>query len=145
MFKHNVLQFFRRLGAAGLNLLKVQLYIIAAPTLVVFMIYGCWFIIAGFLWIVLVDAAFVCGIFAFVASFFTGIFALFNPELWSMIGSWWSWIWSWFASGNVALWPHFVRSLPLYMLSGAILALLHYAHERLTEKVKSMRRKYGIA
>lgn len=145
MFKHNVSQFFRRLGAAGLNLLKVQLYIIGAPVLVVFMVYGTWFIVAAFLWIVLVDAAFICAILAFMASFFTGIVALFNPDLWSTIAGWWSWIWSWFASGNVALWPHFVRSLPLYMLSGLILALLYEGINRLTAKVRSIRLRYGIA
>ena len=62
--------FARKLQVAGLNVLKGILYLICAPIVVVFMLYGCYFVIAAFLWVVLVDAAFVTLLLVFCANFF---------------------------------------------------------------------------
>jgi len=141
MFKHYVSQLFCCLCA---NLLKVVLYIIRAPILVIFTASGLWFLIALFLWVVLICAAFVCAVLAFVASFYTVIVALFVPDPWNTIGSWWSWIWSWFASGNVSLWPHFVKSIPPYLVSGLLMHLLNKSINRLTVKVRAIRLQHDI-
>src|SRR3989344_5601423 len=102
--------FCKRLGVAGLNVLRYILYIVCAPILVVFILYGIYFFVAGFQWIVLVDAAFVSAVLMFCASFFMSFVALFDANLWTTMGNMWSWLWGWFAGGNVALWPHFLRS-----------------------------------
>ena len=135
--------FARKMQVAGLNVLKGILYLICAPIVVVFMLYGCYFVIAAFLWVVLVDAAFVTLVLVFCANFFMFFVALFNPSVWATMGAMWSWLWSWFAGGNVALWPHFVRSFPLYMISGIALMLLYEGIKRLKVKATAIKAQFA--
>lgn len=132
-------EFGQKMQIVGLKSLKIAIYIIGAPFMVVFMLYGMWFVIALFLWVLLVGVAEVCAIIAFVASFYTGIVALFIPSLWSTIGSWWTWIWGWFSSGNIALWPHFAKSFLPYILSGMVLMALFKSVEWITTKIASIK------
>lgn len=134
---------FGKFAVAGLNVLKYVVYIVCAPIVVVFMLYGVYFVIAGFLWIVLIDAAFVTAVLVFCANFFMFFVALFDANLWATMGNMWSWLWGWFAGGNVALWPHFVRSFPLYMISGIVLMLLYEGTKRLSAKATSIKANYA--
>ena len=136
---------FGKFAVAGLNVLKYVIYIVCAPILVVFMLYGVYFVIAGFLWIVLVDAAFVTAVLVFCANFFMFFVALFDANLWATMGNMWSWLLGWFAGGNVALWPHFVKSFPAYFVAGIILMLLYECINRLNAKVAATKAKYASA
>jgi hypothetical protein len=129
-----------RLKIAGLNVLKVSLYIVCLPIVLVFGLYGIYFIVTAFLWIVLLEAAVVTGILVFCANFFMFFAALFNGNIWGDMGGMWTWLWSWFAAGNISLWPHFVTSLPPYFISGLVSALLCEGANRLTLKAKSIKR-----
>src|SRR3989344_9156638 len=126
MFKQIAKQFCEKFEIAGLNLLKVLLYIIGIPVMVVFLMYGLWFVVCLFLWVVLVDAAFVTAILVFCANFIMFFVALFNVSLWEIMGNMWSWLWGWFADGNVWLWPHFVKSFLPYIGAGLLLSLLFW-------------------
>ncbi len=135
MFKN----FRKFLAVAGLNALKYAIYIVCAPILVVFALYGLYFIVAGFLWVVLIDGAFITAVLIFMVNFFMFFVALFDANLWITMGNMWSWLWNWFAGGNIALWPHFVRSFPLYFASGMLLMALYKLIQRLESKLNTIK------
>lgn len=124
----------------GLNVLKYIVYIVSAPFVVVFMLYGMYFIVAAFLWVVLVDAAFIVALLIFMVNFYMFFVALFDASLWVTMGNMWNWLWSWFANGNIALWPHFAKSFLPYLLSGAVLALFCEVVKRLNTQVEKVKR-----
>lgn len=136
-----ITEFGKGMLVFGLNVLKYLVYIVSAPFVVVFMLYGAYFIVAAFCWVVIVDAAFICALLIFMVNFFMFFVALFDASLWATMGNMWNWLWSWFANGNVALWPHFAKSFLPYLLSGAVLALFYEVVKRLEiqkGKVKKM-------
>lgn len=108
---------------AGLNVVRIILYILSAPFVAAMIGYGLYFIVIGFAWVVLVDAAFVSAVMIFMINFFMAFAALFNGSIWGSMGNMWNWLWSWFADGNTALWPYFVKSFTPYFGAAIVLML----------------------
>lgn len=136
---------FGRFAVAGLNVVRTILYIVSAPFGALMTVYGLYFIVIGFAWIVLVDAAFDTAVLVFCANFFMFFVALFDYSTWATMGGMWNWLWSWFADGNVALWPHIVRSFPPYFGAGIVFMLVINFTEWLKSKAVTLKAKYAIA
>lgn len=130
-------------GVEVLNVVRMVLYVISAPFALVMTGYGLYFIVIGFAWIVLVDAAFVSALLIFTANFFMAFVAVFDGSVWNSMSSMWQWLWSWFADGNVALWPHFVKSFPPYFGAGIVFMLFINATEYLKNKATAIKTQHA--
>lgn len=130
---------FQKLKVAGLNILKMLLYVIMVPFTMLMGVYGLLFCVFVLAWIIVVDAAAVSAVFIFVANVFMFFVALFNSNIWNSMGSMWAWLWSWFAAGNVALWPHIGKMFLPYAGSGAVVALLDELIRRLKAKIEVLK------
>lgn len=129
----------KKLQFAGLYVLRVALYIVIVPVSVPFLMYGLWFIFGLFCLMVLIDAAAISALLVFVASFYTGIVALFAPDLWVTIGSWWSWMGNWIPDWWAFVWPHLRDSFPIYLVTGIIFTALANAIQGIDRKTKVLK------
>lgn len=125
---------------AGLRVLEIVIYVLSAPFVLGMTVWGIYFIVIAFAWIVLVDAAFVMAILVFEANFLMAFAIPFNNHILTSMGDMWVWIWSWFSEGNVALWPHIAKSFPPYLLYGIVCVVLFQLTFFIKNKANKMRR-----
>jgi hypothetical protein len=136
--------FSKRLAVAGLKVLKVFVYIVCAPFVAAMTLYGTYFVAIAFAWMCVLCAAIITSLLIFEANFFMFFAAIFKGDVWTTMGNMWAWLWSWFSDGNIALWPHFVKSSPIYFGASIIVVLLFQAINRINTKTLSTKKKFAV-
>lgn len=86
-------EFGTKMLSAGLRVARIILYVVSAPFGLLMTVYGAYFIVVGFAWLMVFAAAFYSALLIFVANFYMAFVALFVPSLWGTMGSMWNWMW----------------------------------------------------